>query len=192
MVWSYNNDIFRITWYTKKMNKFFLFIPIFFIFIISIFLFIFLIQNKDPTKPPSSLLDENLPNFKMVNLFNEEEFIKNSDVDNKFILINFFASWCTPCKAEHPLFFEIKKKFPNLFILGIDMQDKKSDAIKFLNDDGNPYDYVGVDEFGFVSIEFGVIGLPETFLINESGKIIYKHLGPLTKKIIENDIYPNL
>ena len=72
------------------------------------------------------------------------------------------------------------------------MQDTEEDAIKFLETDGNPYDYVGVDKNGFNGVEFGVLGLPETFLVNKKGKIIYKYLGPLTKEIIENEILPLL
>ena len=108
------------------------------------------------------------------------------------ILVNFFASWCAPCKIEHPLFFTIKEEHPNLFIIGVDYKDSKNDALDYLKKDGNPYDFVGYDKQGLIGLEFGVFGLPETFLINKKGKIIYKHLGPLDKKIIENDIYPLL
>ena len=72
------------------------------------------------------------------------------------------------------------------------MQDNDIDAIEFLNNDGNPYNYVAVDKHGFVGIEFGVVGLPETFLVNSNGKIIYKYLGPLTKEILKNEIEPLL
>ena len=88
--------------------------------------------------------------------------------------------------------FKIKEEYPNVIILGINMKDTSEDATQFLNTDGNPYDYVGIDKQGFVAIEFGVMGLPETFLVNKSGKIIYKYLGPLTKKIIKNEIKPFL
>ena len=192
MVWCYINDFRRAYRDKKKMNKFILSIPIICMLIISIFLFIFLLQKKDPTKPPSALLDEDVPKIKLVNLFDKEEILLTNDFREKITLINFFASWCAPCKAEHPLFFEIKKKYNNLFILGIDMQDENDKAIEFLNTDGNPYDYVGVDKYGFIAIEFGVVGLPETFLVNDSGKIIYKYLGPLTKEIIKNEIEPLL
>ena len=107
-------------------------------------------------------------------------------------MINFFASWCAPCKIEHPLFFELKKDFPNLFILGINHKDNKEDALKYLNEDGNPYNFVGIDQDGLIALEFGVFGLPETFIINETGKIIYKFMGPLTKEIITNEIKPLL
>ena len=128
----------------------------------------------------------------ILTLFSASEIYAFDENLPKFKIVNFFASWCAPCKAEHPLFFEIKEKYPNLFILGIDMQDTNKDALSFLNKDGNPYDYVGVDKFGFVAVEFGVIGLPETFLVNKAGKIIYKYLGPLTKEIIKNELEPFL
>ena len=192
MAGSYFNDFFRFNWNKKKMKKIFLYTPIVSIVFICIFLLVFLIQGKDPTKPPSALLNEDLPKFSLINLFNKNQFLSDQNLDGKVFLINFFASWCAPCKVEHPLFFEIKEEYPNLFILGVDMQDIEEDAIKYLKNDGNPYDYVGFDKYGSVAIEFGVVGLPETFLINSSGKIIYKHLGPLTREIIKNDIKPLL
>ena len=174
------------------MNKLILSLPIILIFIISIFLLIFLLQNKDPNVPPSALLDKKIPPVDLVDLFNDNKLINLSNLKNKEILINFFASWCAPCKVEHPLLFQIKKQNPNLYILGINHKDKKNDAINYLNQDGNPYDFVGVDKEGLIGLEFGVFGLPETFLINKSGKIIYKYLGPLTKKVITNEIQPLL
>ena len=192
MDWGYFNDYVRLNRNTKKMNRLLTFFPIIFIILISIFLFIFLMQEKNPNKPPSALLNEDLPKLNLINLFDENELLSNEDLINKITLINFFASWCTPCKAEHPLFFEIKNKYQNLFILGINMQDENSKAIQFLNNDGNPYDYVGVDTKGFTAIEFGVVGLPETFLVDANGKIIYKYLGPLTEEVIKNEIEPLL
>jgi len=174
------------------MKKIFLFLPITVIILISSFSLIYLLQKKDPNKPPSALLNENLPAINLVDLFNEEKVLSNFDLKEKFILINFFASWCAPCKVEHPLFLNIKKKFPDLYLIGIDHKDKKEDALKYLSEEGNPYDYVGVDKKGSVGLEFGVFGLPETFLVNSSGKIIYKYLGPLTKKVFENEIEPLL
>ena len=172
------------------MKKILLFLPIIIIFIISAFLLIFLLQKKDPNKPPSALLNENMPNIDIVSLFDSNKLFSNDEIGNKFLLINFFASWCAPCKVEHPLFFDIKKDNPNLYLIGINHKDQKKDAIKYLNISGNPYDYVGVDNNGMIGLEFGVFGLPETFLVNSSGIIIYKFLGPLTEKIIENEIKP--
>ena len=105
-----------------------------------------------------------------------------------YTLINFFASWCTPCRAEHHLFFKIKKEIPELYILGFSHKDDLNDSKKYLEEEGNPYSFVGIDRDGKIAFDFGVFGLPETFIINKDRKIIYKHTGPLTKKIIEDEI----
>ena len=120
------------------------------------------------------------------------EVIKTQDLRNKMVLVNFFASWCLPCKVEHPLFFELSKDFPNLYIIGFNHKDEKSAAKQYLSEDGNPYNFVALDYDGLIALEFGVFGLPETFLVNEEGKIIYKFMGPLTKDIIKNEIKPLL
>ena len=104
IVWTYRNK--------KKMKKLLLFLPIIMIILISSFSLIYLLQKKDPNKPPSALLNENLPEINLVNLFNEQEILSSFDLREKTILINFFASWCAPCKIEHPLFFDIKKNIP--------------------------------------------------------------------------------
>tara|TARA_B100001123_G_C15129093_1_gene954548 strand:- start:438 stop:965 length:528 start_codon:yes stop_codon:yes gene_type:complete len=174
------------------MKKIYLFVPLVLIVIISIFLFIYLLQNKHPNKPPSALLNKNLPNFNIVNLFDENQKLSNSNLKGKFTLINFFASWCAPCKVEHPLFFYIKNEYPNLYLVGINFKDKKIQGKEYLKNNGNPYDFTGIDEKGLVGLDFGVFGLPETFLINNEGIIIYKHLGPLTKEIIKNEIITNI
>ena len=174
------------------MNKLIISLPVIVILIISTFLLIFLLQNKDPNKPPSAFINEDVPNFKLVSLFDEKKFITNNDFEKKFFLINFFASWCAPCKLEHSLFFEIKANIPHLYILGIDHKDKVKDAINYIDSYGNPYDFIGIDKDGLIGLEFGVFGLPETFLVNNSGQIIYKYLGPITKEIIKNEIQPLL
>ena len=140
----------------------------------------------------NALLDRDLPIFSSTNLYDNKDYFSNLNLDNKFVLINFFASWCTPCKLEHHLFFEIKKEFPNLYILGINHKDKEIDAKKYLSEEGNPYSFVTIDPKGNVAIEFGVFGLPETFLINDKGKIIFKHIGPITSEIIYEQIKPLL
>ena len=132
--------------------------------------------------------DENIPQFRIVSLTNENEILSNQDIDNKVIIINFFASWCAPCKIEHPFFMKLKNQYPGLLLIGINHKDKKDDAINFLSKEGNPYNFVGNDFDGNIGLEFGVLGLPETLLINKQGKIIFKHRGPLTKDIINNNI----
>ena len=125
-------------------------------------------------------------------MYDSKEIIKTINIKNKKTLINFFASWCSPCKIEHPLFFEIREKYPDLYLLGFNHKDPVLAAKKYLEDDGNPYDFVGVDSDGLIALEFGVFGLPATYLINEDGKIIYKFMGPITKDILKNEIEPLL
>ena len=188
-----------------------LLIPVTALSLICVFVALYIIQQRSPNDPPSALLNKDMPKFftkslyndnislssdnlkKNVNLSEDENIYSSSDnLTKKYTLINFFASWCAPCKIEHPLFFILSDDFPDLFLLGINYKDKKEDAINYLNEDGNPYNFIGVDKEGKLGLEFGVIGLPETFIINNEGKIIYKHLGPLSKKIIENEIKPFL
>ena len=192
MDWGYDNDMLRFNSCYKKMNRIIILTPLILLFIICIFLLTYLLSGKDPNKPPSALLNKDVPNFESSSLYNEKEKIKTIDIKNKKVLINFFASWCSPCKIEHPLFFEIGKKYPELYLLGFNHKDPTSDAKRYLADDGNPYDFVGVDAEGLIALEFGVFGLPETYLINEDGKIIYKFMGPITKDILKNEIEPLL
>ena len=192
MAWSDNNDVFRFNSSFKKMSRIFILTPLIVLLIISIFSLAYLLSGKDPNKPPSALLNKNVPIFESSSLYNSNNVIKTKDIKNKKTLINFFASWCSPCKVEHPLFFEISKKYPELYLLGFNHKDPTSDAKKYLEDDGNPYHFVGVDSDGLIALEFGVFGLPETYLINEDGKIIFKFMGPLTKDVLKNEIEPLL
>jgi len=166
--------------------------PLIILIIICIFALVYILSDRNPQKPPSALINKNIPAFKIKSLYDNKEIIENGHLKNKFILINFFASWCAPCKLEHQLFFKIKKDFPNLFLLGVNYKDKEQDAKNYLLDENNPYSFVGVDHNGKIGLDFGVFGLPETFLIDNEGKIIFKHIGPLTEKIIYEKIHPLL
>ena len=174
------------------MKKIILYLPIIGVTLIFFILALYIFQKNDPNKPPSVLLNKDVPYFQTTSLFDNKKKFSNSDINKNISIINFFASWCIPCKAEHALFFTLKEKFPKVYIVGINHKDNKNDAINFLNNDGNPYDYVGIDPDGKISLNFGVFGLPETFITNGKGKIIYKHIGPLTNKIIKNEIIPLL
>ena len=162
--------------------------PLIGLIIICLFFLVFILLEKNPNDPPSALLNKSLPNFSSINLYDTEEVLFSKSLKGKYTLINFFASWCTPCRAEHHLFFKIKKEIPELFILGFSHKDDLDDSKKYLEEEGNPYSFVGIDSNGKIAFDFGVFGLPETFIINEDRKIIYKHTGPLTKKIIEDEI----
>ena len=174
------------------MKKLIIFIPLVAVILISIFSFIYLKQDNNPNKPPSALINKDIPKFEIISLFDKKIKLSNENINDQIVIINFFASWCLPCKEEHPLFYDLKKKYPELIIIGINHKDKVSEAKKFLKNNGNPYTFVGQDIDGNIAMEFGVFGLPETFLTNNEGKIIFKYLGPITKKVIKNEIIPHL
>ena len=170
------------------MKKIALLIPIIFLTIICLFFLLFILLEKNPNDPPSALLNKNLPSFSTTNLYKDEEKLVSNSLKGKYTLINFFASWCTPCRAEHHLFFKIKEDRPDLFILGLSHKDDPDDSKEYLEKEGNPYTFVGLDQDGKIAFDFGVFGLPETFIINNTGQVIFKHTGPLTKEIIDNEI----
>ena len=172
------------------MKKILLILPLFLLTSICIFFLLFILLEKDPNDPPSALLNKSIPIFSSTNLYNDSENLESNNLKGKYILINFFASWCAPCRAEHHLFFEIKKQKPDLYILGFSHKDDPSDSKKYLEEEGNPYSFVGLDQDGRIALEFGVFGLPETFIVNNDGKIIFKHMGPLTQKILNNEVFP--
>jgi cytochrome c biogenesis protein CcmG, thiol:disulfide interchange protein DsbE len=170
------------------MKKIVLILPLILLTIICLFFLLFILLEKNPNEPPSALLYKDLPTFTSNNLYNKNINLGSNDLKEKYTLINFFASWCTPCRAEHHFFFEIKKENPDLFILGLAHKDDPNDSKKYLKEEGNPYSFVGLDQNGKIAFEFGVFGLPETFIVNNDGKIIFKHTGALTKEIIKNEI----
>ncbi len=149
-------------------------------------------QLKENQHWNNNYSNEKIPEFATSSLMDETIILSNQDINNKISLINFFASWCAPCKIEHPLFIELKNRFPDLLIIGINYKDKKEDAINFLNKEGNPYGFIGTDYKGNIGLEFDVLVLPKTFLTNKQGEIIFKHVGPITKEIVKNNIIPFL
>ena len=170
------------------MKKIVLILPLILLTIICLFFLLFILLEKNPNEPPSALLYKDLPTFTSNNLYNKNINLGSNDLKEKYTLINFFASWCTPCRVEHHFFFEIKKENPDMFILGFSYKDDPNDSKKYLEEEGNPYSFVGIDQDGKIAFEFGVFGLPETFIINNTGQIIFKHTGLLTKEIIDNEI----
>ena len=170
------------------MKKIAVTLPLILLTIVCLFFLLFILLEKNPNKPPSALLNKDLPSFSSTSLYDKNISLTSNNLKEKYTLINFFASWCTPCRAEHHFFFEIKKIKPDLFILGFAHKDEPNESKKYLEEEGNPYSFVGLDQDGKIAFEFGVFGLPETFIINSKGKIIFKHTGPLTKEIIYDEI----
>ena len=115
----------------------------------------------------------NLKGFDDNKIYTSEDFKKS-----RYTLINFWASWCAPCRIEHPYLMQLSKE-KNLKILGVNFKDKKINASRFLNELGNPYYYMAKDNSGKQSVNFGIYGIPESILINNETKVLKKFVGPL-------------
>ena len=147
-----------------------------FLFVIGIF---YISLTRDTNYNTSSLINKETPEFKIIS-FDETNFYTRDDIKkNNFTLINFWASWCAPCKIEHPVLMKLSEN-KNLVILGINFKDKKILAEKFLYKLGNPYNLLAKDIKGKQSVLFGVYGIPESILINKDLTIMQKFVGPLT------------
>ena len=163
------------------MNKLFYTLPLIIFFLLIIIFSYFLITQRDPSKIPSVLINKNAPSFNAKTLFNNNPFEFNKAFNNKTIVLNFFASWCIPCQLEHSYISEIAKN-NNIKVIGVNYKDSSKDAIKWLNKFGNPYSEIIVDPNGLIAIEWGVYGIPETFIINKKKIIIYKQVGPINSE----------
>ena len=162
-------------------NKLLILPSIFFAIILSIFFYL-LITERNPSEIPSNLLNKNVPFFEAESLFKNEKFISSQELKNEIILVNFFATWCKPCRDEHVYI----KRFSNkkgIKVIGINYKDDSKKTIEWLKNLGNPYSDVLIDKNGRVAIDWGVYGIPETFIVNPSGIIKYRHVGPITNKI---------
>ena len=147
-----------------------------FLFVIGIF---YISLTRDTNYNTSSLINKDTPEFKIIS-FDEANFYTRDDLKkNNYILINFWASWCAPCKIEHPILMKLSQT-KNLMILGINFKDKETQAKTFLNELGNPYDLLAKDKNGKQTVRFGVYGIPESILINKDLMIIQKFVGPLS------------
>ena len=141
-----------------------------------------LVIDRNPQAIPSNLINKKIPNFEANSLFKEEKFIFSQELKPEIVLINFFATWCKPCRDEHSYIkrFSEQKK---IRVIGINYKDDPEKTIKWLNDLGNPYSDVLLDKKGQIAIDWGVYGIPETFVVNSNGIIKYRQAGPITKKI---------
>ena len=157
-------------------------IALLFIFILGIF---YLSLNTNSNYDTKHLVGSKFTNIKLES-FENEKFFTGSDLSkSSYTLINFWASWCAPCRLEHSHLIELSKE-KNLKILGINFKDKKINALKFLRDLGNPYDFLAKDDLGKQSVSFGIYGIPESILIDNKLKIIKKFVGPLSKEDVKN------
>ncbi len=143
--------------------------------------------------PKERMTGKPIPEFEIADLINEKSTLSNADFKNGRIVLNFFSSWCTTCRAENPILLEAAK-IKDVRIFGIAWRDKKNDTLTWLSDLGNAYDKVGYDDTGKIGISFGIRGIPETFIIN-NGVIVQHYVGNLpenfSKKLNEKKYKKN-
>ena len=157
-----------------------------------VFLFIFILLvfynslNRETNYSTDYLVGNKLTNINLKS-FDDNKIYTSEDIQkSRYTLINFWASWCAPCRIEHPYLMQLSKE-KNLKILGVNFKDKKINASKFLNELGNPYYYIAKDNSGKQSVNFGIYGIPESILINNETIVLKKFIGPLNEQNL-NDI----
>lgn len=162
-------------------------VPLVVFLVIAIFLGLGL--TRDPRKLPSTMIDKPAPQFTLAQLRAPDKQFSPANMHGQVWLLNVWASWCAPCRLEHPLLVEIEqsKLVP---IVGLNYKDRPEDALKFLAQLGDPYVASASDRDGRVGIDYGVYGVPETFVIDKRGQIRHKHVGPLTSEALQKEILP--
>jgi len=163
------------------------FVPVLIFVVIAVFLGIGL--TLDPRKIPSPLIGKPVPEFRLPPVQGRSLGLASENLRGEVSLVNVFASWCVACREEHPLMMRIARE--RLVPLhGLNYKDRPQDAQRWLDELGDPYTRTGADIEGRVGIDWGVYGVPETFVIDREGRIAYKHIGPVTPAALKDTILP--
>jgi cytochrome c biogenesis protein CcmG/thiol:disulfide interchange protein DsbE len=161
-------------------------------------MFAFALTKGDPSKLPSALIGKPAPTLALtaiegvndgaraIPLLTHERLLR-SDVT----IVNFWASWCGPCVEEHPYLIELAK-VPGVSVVGVNYKDLGANARRFLGRYGNPFAAIGADTTGRTAIEWGVYGMPETFILDRKGNIVFKHVGPITPAALRDTLLPKI
>ena len=145
-------------------------------------------KGNTPNMIPSVMINRPVPVFALPSLITGKPPVASAALKGKVTLIDVFASWCVPCRVEHPLLASIKEA--GIALVGINYKDRPEDALLWLEKLGNPYDAIASDRDGRVAIDFGVYGVPESYLIDKQGVIHFKQTGPLTPEDIRDRLLP--
>ena len=148
-------------------------------------------SGRDPSRLPSALIDRPAPEFALPPIEGvDTPGLASGDLaTGEVTLVNVFASWCVPCRAEHPILVRLNKQ-QGIRLVGINYQDKPEDAARFLEELTNPYSRIGADPQGRVGLDWGLTGVPETFVVDGTGRIRYRHVGPIHSSEVEALILP--
>ena len=166
-------------------------------FLIPLALFVVLVVflaiglNRDPHELPSPLINKAAPAFDIPQLSEPNKTFSPSSMKGQVWVLNVWASWCVACRDEHPVLVELAKS-QMAPVIGLDYKDQRADALAMLARQGNPYLLSAFDANGRVGIDYGVYGVPETYVIDKAGIIRFKHIGPITPAVLNQKIYPLL
>lgn len=147
--------------------------------------------TRDPSALPSTYIDEPAPAFDLPSLKDPDRRVNNEKLTGKKSLVNIWATWCVGCRQEHPFLMDLARS-GRIPIYGINWRDDRNDALRWLSQYGDPYVMSGFDADGRAGIDWGVYGAPETFLVDENGVVLHKHLGPLDAAAWQRDFEPLL
>ena len=167
------------------MNRYLLPLGIFLVLVV----FLGIGLGLNPREIPSPLIDKPAPAFDLVRLHEPGKSLTTKDMQGKVWLLNVWASWCVSCREEHPVLVELAKTRV-VPIVGLNYKDQRPEALRWLQQFGDPYVMSIVDGDGRVGINYGVYGVPETFVIDKTGVIRYKQIGPVTPKALQEKILP--
>ncbi|MBI3773743.1 MAG: DsbE family thiol:disulfide interchange protein [Gammaproteobacteria bacterium] len=162
-------------------------IPLVIFVALSVFLYVGL--SLDPREVPSPLIGKPAPQFDLTQLHQSEQRIARDQMLGKVWMLNVWASWCVSCRQEHPVLMQLARS-GELPIIGLDYKDKREDGVQWLSDFGNPYTIIAWDNEGRVGVDYGVYGVPESYIIDKQGVIRHKITGPVTPEVVQNEILP--
>lgn len=171
-------------------NRAKLFIPA--VFFVAMLGLLFYGLGQNPNQVPSALVNRALPVFSLPDLFDTNGVVGSEQLKGGIYLVNFWATWCPPCHAEHPYLVEISEREKDITFVGVNYKDDVAAAREFLGERGNPFKLSVVDATGGLGIDFGVAGAPETFLVDQSGTIRYKHVGVIDNRVWDDVFVPLL
>ena len=153
---------------------------------IIIFYFFYYSLFQEKKFNPKVMIGSQMPNLQSKTLYKNKVLSLSNIVSNEKFVVNIFASWCAPCKIEHPFLMELKKN--KIKIIGINYKDNQKNARAFIKKYQNPYEKILIDQYGALSIQLGAFGVPETFLVDKNFIIIEKHIGPIDKNFIKKAV----
>ena len=145
--------------------------------------------SRGPRTIPSALIGKSVPQFSLPPVKGRTLGLSTADLRGEVSLVNVFASWCVACREEHPVLMQMKAE-RLVPVHGLDYKDQPDNAARWLNTMGDPYTRTGADIYGRVAIDWGVYGVPETFVISKDGHIAHKHIGAVTPKVLDETLLP--